>query len=191
MIHAFCRLIRLLPPRAGSGRDFRRVLMDLELECTINQGKPLFQGQMIDYNRNLAMSLLGQQFSAVVFSGNRLPSSGEYVWENVQVEFGSVPPSLVAWIRPGEQEYAPDQSASWKIERIISNEPAQVINPSSDGTKMHVANHPTHRSVRALVSLRVLKRDGDLYYNGNRLIIGSGISFQARRWSTSASLVSF
>ncbi len=177
--------------RSGVGNDFRRLLLELELECTSKRGVLYFQGQRIDYGGNLNLALLGHQFTATAYYGDTLPPPGKLVWEKIQLRFTNVPPEIAPWIRAGEQEYLPGQPTTWTIESVISNEPAKVLYPGADGRQAYLANHPTLRDIRCRVSLRVTKIGDDLFYNGNPLKIGSGITFNARRWSFSASLAEF
>ncbi len=177
--------------RSGVRNDFRRLLLELELECTSNQGVLSFLGQQINYGRNLNLALLGHPFTVMTYHGDTLPPPGKLVWEKIQLRFTNVPPEIAPWIKAGEQEYLPGQPTTWTIESVISNEPAKVLYPGADGRQAHLADHPTLRDIRCLVSLRVTKIGDDLFYNGNPLKIGSRITFNARRWSFSASLTEF
>ncbi len=188
--------LALLPTNPGYnqgsvGRDFRRVLLDLELECTSRNGALFFQGQQIDYGRAFNLALLGHPFSAISYYGSSLPPRGKLADVKIQVVFTNVPPSIVPWIRAGEQEYLPGKPSSWKIERVMSNEPGKMLNSSADGRQAHLANHPTNRDIRCLVSIQLVKKGDDSFYNGNQLKIGSGITFNARRWSFAASMAAF
>lgn len=175
----------------GIGRDFRRMLLELELECTSRNGALYFQGQLIDYGRNLNLALLGHPFIATTYHGSSLPPRGKLVWEKVQVVFKNIPPEIIPWIRAGEQEYSPGKPSTWKIERVMSNEPSKILYSSADGRQAHLTNHPTSRDIRCLISLRLVSSGDDRFYNGAPLKIGTGIGFNARNWNSSASLASF
>ncbi|MBW7995581.1 MAG: DUF4330 domain-containing protein [Candidatus Glassbacteria bacterium] len=175
----------------GFGREFRRVILDLELNCTVSGGVPRFFNQQIDFGRSLNFALLGQPLNGVVHYAGELRPAGQLVWQSVQVEFRNVPQELVAWVRPGEQEYSLERPPSWKIERIMSNQPAKILYPSPDGRQALLADHPASRDIRCQVSLLVLQAGDDMFYNGNLLKVGSGLSFNARRWSFGAALVAF
>ncbi len=175
----------------GIGRDFRRMLLELELECTSRNGALYFQGQQIEYGRNLNLALLGRPFAATIYHGGNLPPRGKLVWEKIQVVFRGVPVEIVPWIRTGEQEYSPGKPSTWKIERVMSNEPSKILYPSADGRQAHLTNHPISRDIRCLISLRLVSSGDDRFYNGAPLKIGTGIGFNARNWNFSASLASF
>jgi len=181
----------LLSSQPDFGKDFKRMIFDLELVCTISGGVPFALGQQIDYGRTLNFALLGQQMSGVIRYDEKLPPLGVLSHETVQVEFRNVPPELVAWIRVGEQEYSLNGLSTWKIERIVSNQPAKLALPVPDPSHGLAIEHPVHRDIRCLVALDVFLSGNDMFYVGNLLKVGSAIRFDAKKWSLTATLVSF
>jgi hypothetical protein len=173
------------------GGNYRRVLLDLELNITTNQGNPLFLGQQVNFGRNLNLGILGKSLTGTIVYNSELPERMTRSLETIQVEFTNVSPELVAWIRVGEREYNQYGPSTWKIVRIISNQPGKLLYPSSDGSKAMYANHPELRVIRCLMELDVFKSDNDLYYKGTMLKIGTPIPFSAKRWTHSATVVAF
>ena len=177
--------------QGGIGRDFRRILLELELECISRNGALLFQGQLLDYGKPINFALLGRPYTAISYLGSTLPARGKLADVKIQVVFHNVPTEIVPWIRAGEQEYIRGRTSNWKIERVMSNEPAKVMYSGADGRQAHLANHPSARNIRCLVSLRLVKYGEDMFFNGSQLKIGSNIAFSAKRWTHSASLAAF
>ena len=139
----------------------------------------------------------------VILQGRKYPNGAKEVYKEFQVEFLDIPPELFAWVRVGMKStnyFEPaainasvvtEQYPEMELISIISNEPAKLMFPSTDGRKAYIADHPTKRTVRGLIQTQLVEYEGVLLLNHKRLFLGDTIQFPTTHHIFTCKVVSF
>ncbi|MFH1070017.1 MAG: hypothetical protein V1794_10405, partial [Candidatus Glassbacteria bacterium] len=174
----------------GSNAQFRRLLVQLSLDCISSGGQIFFCGQPVDYGRPVSLQLLGQQLQGVVTARDRLPAEVTMVWKEVRVIYSSIQPWIVEKLEPGLQEYAPDRPVNIRFKQVLTDQPA-VIYPNSQNDRVSPAYHPLFRDITCLMEIHLTLSDNMYYFNGSPFVLGSRVSFITPAFTIQGEVIDF
>ncbi|MBN2288468.1 MAG: hypothetical protein JXQ83_03980 [Candidatus Glassbacteria bacterium] len=174
--------------RVDLGGEYLRVLVRMEISCSLDDKGLSAEGQLIDYGQPIKVVLFTDQLEGTITSRNSLPPRLEFSWQEVKVVFRNVPPEVAALIAEGVAEAAENEPSTKVIGRIISIEPAPYLEITNRGT-LDVSPHPENRDINCLLRIKAHRQGEKLFYAGNQLYLGGALVFITDRWRAVCYLV--
>ena len=175
---------------AGAQSQFRRLLLEFSLDCLSSGAQVQFNGQPVDYGRQLNLYLLGQPLQGLVTSREHLPAEEKLVWKEVKVSFTYVPPWIEKKLTPGLQEYGSERPPRIRLKSVVSSQPT-VIYPAIQNDREATALHPLYKDIVCVLEMQLVQSD-DLYYLwGTPLSIGGRISFTTQYFTLPGEVIEF
>lgn len=173
------------------GRNYRRCLVQMEIYCSSDKNGLIYSyGQKIDYGSPLEVMLFSERLGGIITILDSLPPAVKLSWQEVEVVFRNLSPTVAALIREGETEAVENEPVTMVIERIISNEPAQYLGITEVGT-IKVSRHPLNRDIRCRLRIMAYRKGEKLFYKGKQLYLGGRITFNSTRWMANGVLIDF
>ena len=176
--------------RVNLGENYKRCLVRMEINCTLDNEGLVSSEQRIDYDDTLKVLLLSEELKGRITSQDSLPPSLKLEWQETEVIFRDLSPIVADLVREGETNVVKNQPVTMKIERIISNKPAQYIGVTYMGT-IKVGTHPLNRDIRCRLEIMAYRSGEKIFYKGEQLFLGDTLIFSTNHWKANAELIDF
>ncbi len=176
--------------RISLGRDYKRCLVRMEIFCSLNNDGLISSNQKIDYGMPLKVVLLTEELEGVITSQDSLRPTVQPGWQEIEVVFRDLSPTVAALVREGETDRIDNEPVSMVIERIISNKPAQFL-VTHDNVSINVGRHPLKRDIGCRLKIMAYRDGRKLFYKGRQLFLGERIIFRTDHWMANVELIDF
>ncbi len=175
------------------GKRYQRILARAELFYQMRGGSLYAGDQLIDPKTNLSFSLFSETLPVRIWQNETitLPKSAadQTVWITARVQFGPVETGIAALVSPGLQDTNDMLNVDLELEKVLSDKPSQVMFVGQNGISSF--DSPTSRNLTCSIRMKVVKNGELCYFRGNRVIIGSPITFQASRFNLNGKIEDF
>ncbi len=157
----------------------KQISARMRLKCQVEEGeegtKIYFKEKEVEHNSMIKFKTDKYEITGLVTLNEK--------WLKLRVKALGVIPEVANFIRKGDVEKDVFGRTIGRIDSILSNESALVVEGMTEDGKFITLNHPFNRSIVVLLDALCIEKDGAYYYKDSLAKMGSEIAFGTTSYS--------
>ena len=159
----------------------KQISVRMRLKCQVDGSELYFKGEKVEHNSLIELKTDKYEITGLVTLNEK--------WLKLRVKFSMVIPEVARFIQKGDIENDVFERTIGRIESILSNEPALMMEAVTDEGKFITLHHPLQRDIVVSLDAQCIEKDGAYYYKESLAKIGIDIVFSTTSYSILGTIV--